>query len=169
MKTILYMAISANGYIARADDSTPWSVEEWERFRTAVARAGTLIVGRRTFDIMSSDGEFANSLGNPDIVVMTHRRLPDDTTAHAAGTFDEAIAYLTGRGHAEALIAGGSEINARVLHQLHEVHLDVEPFIFGSGKPLFAPLDSSLNLELLSCERYGTDGVHLHYRVVRSV
>jgi len=36
MRTILYMAISADGFITGPNDETPWSDEEWAAFQEFV-------------------------------------------------------------------------------------------------------------------------------------
>ena len=60
MKVILYMAISVNGIIAKGDDDTSWiSKEEWDSYSLAVRTAGCLIVGRRTYHILTKQPEFA--------------------------------------------------------------------------------------------------------------
>ena len=48
MKVILYMAISANGYIAKLNHDTPWSDEELQSYSEKVKEAGNLIIGRTT-------------------------------------------------------------------------------------------------------------------------
>jgi dihydrofolate reductase len=51
-KTVLYMAISADGFIAGPDDETPWSEEEWESFKAFVKTCDAVLIGRRTYEIM---------------------------------------------------------------------------------------------------------------------
>lgn len=60
MKVILYMAISANGMIAKNDDNTNWiSKIEWNSYSTAVKKAGCLVTGHRTYDILTRQEEFS--------------------------------------------------------------------------------------------------------------
>jgi dihydrofolate reductase len=68
MKTILYMAISADGFIAGANDETPWSEEEWAAFQEFVKSCDIVLLGRRTYEIMSKQGEFVDG---PDYFVVT--------------------------------------------------------------------------------------------------
>jgi len=60
MKVILgYTAISANGMIAKKDDDTSWiSKEEWNNFGAMVRKAGNLIVGHRTYNILTKQADF---------------------------------------------------------------------------------------------------------------
>jgi len=41
MKTILYVALSADGFIAGLNDETPWSDEEWAAFQEFVKTCDT--------------------------------------------------------------------------------------------------------------------------------
>ena len=60
MNVILYMAISANGMIAKSDDDTSWvSTAEWDSYSQTVRKAGCLIIGRRTYDILTKQPEFS--------------------------------------------------------------------------------------------------------------
>ena len=72
MKVVLYMAISANGMIAKKDDDTSWiSEEEWDSYSSAVCSAGNLVVGRRTYDILTKQPEFSE-LENVKVIVCQH-------------------------------------------------------------------------------------------------
>src|SRR5258708_23746788 len=71
MKVILYMAMSANGMIAKGDDETPWSDEEWGSYAAIGKQIGSLIVGHRTHQLML-DGHTYEKLGYPFTVVLTH-------------------------------------------------------------------------------------------------
>jgi dihydrofolate reductase len=59
MKVIMYMAVSANGMIARSDDSTDWvSKKEWDSYSRIARKAGNLVVGSRTYKILTKETEF---------------------------------------------------------------------------------------------------------------
>ena len=54
------MAISLNGMIAKSDDDASWiSKEEWDGYSLAVRTAGNLIVGHRTYGILTKQPEFS--------------------------------------------------------------------------------------------------------------
>ncbi len=166
MKVCLYMAVSANGFIATANDKTPWSDEEWASYREMVTTAGNLVIGRRTYEIMREGDEFAK-IGNPLTVVVT-----SDKSKHATENFvfaDHprlALQIIRENGFATALVAGGSQLNRSILTTglIDEFYLDVEPFLFGQGLPLFAPSDLCLKLTLATIKHLGPNTVQLHYR-----
>ena len=49
MKVTLYMAITANGMIARKNLETPWSDEEFNSYYEKVKEVGNVIVRSRTY------------------------------------------------------------------------------------------------------------------------
>lgn len=171
MKVTLYMALSADGYIARADNSTPWSQEEWEAFHQATAQAGAVVVGRRTFEVMQAGGELPG-LDIRQGVVVSRRGglsdLPRSWTVQASP--QAALKYLSEQACTQALVAGGSLLNAAFLQAqlIDEIVFDIEPLLFGQGLPLFASEALEQRLSLVSCRRIGRDTLQVRYRVERS-
>jgi dihydrofolate reductase len=163
------MAMSVNGMIATPDDETPWSTEEWERFREFVARHKNIIIGRRTYDIMRATDHFSK-LGDPDVVVITQQDIPHDHKTYFAHSPHEALAHLQKLGHTHCVVAGGSTINGLFIgeHLVDEIILDVEPILLSKGVPLYALLNQQeTNLALMAAEQYGTNSVQLRYDVVK--
>ncbi len=169
MKTILYMAMTANGYIARSDDTTPWSDEEWVAFTEKVKRVGNMIVGKRTYGIMNRDGNF-EALGNPFVVVVSTGAESDTGyPAEFAGSPEEALDIVRKQGFDEALVAGGATLNASFMHAglIDEIILDVESFIFGEGVKVFSEGDFECRLKLIETKRIAEDTLQLHYAVMK--
>ena len=107
----LYMAVSANGYIATADERTPWSEEEWDSYRKIVARTGNIVIGRRTYKIMKDANEFA-TLNNPfTIVITSNKTVTNYDNIIFVNTPEQAIKTLAEKHFDTALIAGGSKLN----------------------------------------------------------
>lgn len=57
-KVVLYMATSADGFIAGTNDEAPWSDEEWTAFQDFVKSCDVCLLGRKTYEIMKNGGEF---------------------------------------------------------------------------------------------------------------
>lgn len=51
MKTILYMAMTANGMIAKKNNETSWSDEEFASYTGKVKEIGAFIVGNKTLPL----------------------------------------------------------------------------------------------------------------------
>ncbi len=136
MKVVLYMAITANGYIAKENNETPWSDEEWLSFSEKVKEIKNLIVGRKTFEIMEQEKEF-QKIGNPFTVIVSNQK---ENNSNFVNSPEQAIKLLEEKGFSKILVAGGGKLNSSFLQKglVDEIYLDVEPFIFGKGIQLFA-------------------------------
>jgi dihydrofolate reductase len=107
------------------------------------------------------------AFGEIDIVVISQNHTCGKE-ANCVDSPEEAVRILTEKGHTEIVVAGGSTINGLFVESnlIDEIRLDVEPVIFERGLPLFiTTIPTNLSLTLLSTEKVGTDGIHLHYAV----
>ncbi|MDP3014847.1 MAG: dihydrofolate reductase family protein [bacterium] len=165
MKVILYMAITANGYIAKENNETPWSNEEWESFSEKAKEIKNLIIGRKTFEIMNNEAEF-QKIGNPFTVIVSNEKDNNSNFAFVESP-EKALELLEEKGFEQALVAGGGMLNSSFLQKglIDEIYLDVEPFLFGSGIKLFAENDYEAKLELLSTKQLSKNTIQLHYKV----
>lgn len=161
-KVTLYMATSADGFIAGTNDETPWSDEEWAAFQEFVKSCDICLLGRRTYEIMKNGGEFVN--GTKYIVVT------NDQTADTGDYEKLAIYSPSDLPQAEKIgIIGGGELNGSLakLGVIDEIILDVEPITLGQGKRLFGGHNVNLKLKLLTTRRIGQSTIQNHYEVLR--
>ncbi len=171
MKAILYMAITANGLIAREDDDTSWVTKtEWKSFSGMIRKHGNMIIGRRTYEIMVKSSEFTKSgLDKVTVVVVTHKPLQvhDPRYVFLAKSPREALTVLYKEGHQTAMLCGGSRLNASFMKEklVDEIYLDVEPLVLGKGIRLFAEADFETRLELQGVKRLSRNEVQLRYAV----
>lgn len=169
MKTILYMAVTANGLVASLTHETPWTESEWESYSSKVKEVGNLIVGKVTYDFMVSDGSYPK-LNNPVVICLTSEpSKSSDPNHYFVEDFESAINLLEKLDFDTALVGGGGSCDTSALESglLDEIYLDVEPIIFGKGIPLFRSTDKNLNLKLLDTKRVGESGIQLHYQVIK--
>ena len=166
MKVILYMAISANGMIARKDDDTSWiSQEEWDSYSQAVRTAGCLIIGYRTYHILTKQPEFTELKDVKLVTVHTEdfaTSAPNHLVAHSP---QEALDLLND--FKEIIVAGGGILNASFLSEnlVDEIFLDVEPIVLGEGIPVFKDKDFTSKLKFLGQKMLSDDVIQLHYQV----
>lgn len=172
MKTTLYMAITANGYIAHSDGSTDFvSPTEWKAFSKATAAAGCLIVGRKTYEVMCAGDEFKKLSSDLAVAVVTSNA--DYRTAKAKHTTATsplaAVTELSRRGYSQSIIGGGSSLNASFMGAdlVDELTLDVMPTVLDAGIPLLTGAFGNRELELLESNNLSGNGIQLRYRVVR--
>ena len=169
MKTILYMAMSMDGFIAKANDDTSFvSDAEWRSFRAMVQRTKNLIVGARTYAIMKKGNEFE---GLEDIRVLVVAADSSSELLNEKHSFapspKEALAALEKEGFQEALVAGGGTLNGSFMQEglLDELFLDIEPIALGAGIQLFGGKELDAKLKLLGTKKLSEDEIQLHYQV----
>lgn len=161
-KIILYMAISADGFIAGANDETPWSDEEWTAFQEFVQSCDVCLLGRKTYEIMKNGGEFVD--GTKYVVVTS------DGTADTGEYEKLAINSPSDLPQAGKIgIIGGGELNGSLakLDVIDEIILDVEPITLGQGKRLFGSHSVNLKLKLLATRQIGQSTIQNRYQVLK--
>lgn len=168
MKVILYMAISVNGMIAKNDDDTNWiSKEEWESYSSVVKKAKCLIVGRRTYHILTKQSEFSE-LKNIKLIAVSEKYFatiaPNHFVAHSP---KEALELL--KKYEDVIVAGGGTLNASFLtdNLVDEIYLDIEPILIGEGIPIFKGKDFEHKLQFIGQKKITDNEIQLHYKVLK--
>jgi dihydrofolate reductase len=173
-KIIVYIATSADGYIARSDGSVDWL----DRPRTAgdygmsdfSKTIDTILWGRKTYDIASGFGEkgggFSSKTRN---YVFTHN--PPKSYKGKIEFVNEPIKEFSTRLRAQPgkdiWMMGGGGVIASFLDagEIDEFIIHVIPTFIGDGIPLIEKGRRDVQLKLLSVHEY-TDGVvRMHYAV----
>lgn len=167
MKVVLYMAITANGMIADNDDDANWlTKEEAASYCEIVRKTGCLIVGRRTYYILTKQPEF-QEFKDAKLVVVSHDDVELADPRHAvAHSPKEAVALLSD--FSGVIVAGGGILNAAFLAEdlVDEMYLDIEPAILGEGIPLFKGRPFERELKLLGTKMLSDNEIQLHYQIV---
>jgi dihydrofolate reductase len=171
MKTVMYMATTPTGFIARSDGRTDFICDaEWDEFQSRVHEFGNVIFGRQTYEGLPNE-EF-DRFGDAQVLVVSGatnlklQRRADVLVDSPAVALREAER----RGMSTAFVCGGGALNRSFLEQglVDELYLDIEPTLLGHGIPFCRPLDGlELPLTLIEVRQYGPNGVQLHYSVGR--
>lgn len=161
------MAISVNGFIAKENDDTSWiSQVEWNSYSAAIRKAGCLVVGRRTYDILTKQVEFSEFEEVKIVVVSSgdHKLLSSNHLL--AKSPKEACDLL--KDFDEVIVAGGGQLNSSFMREklVDEIYLDVEPIALGKGIQLFEKADFESKLVLIGTNKLSGNEVQLHYKVV---
>lgn len=171
MKTILYVAMTVNGKIARLDDTTDWiSQKSWHSFVTMARRVGNVIIGRRTYDIVKKSGV---QIKDVLTIVLTRNQALVSQSPSTIITNEsplQVIDNLKQQGYKEALIGGGGILNKSFIEEniIDEIYIDVEPLVLGRGIPLFADGDFAPRLKLLEVKTLSNhQTIQLHYKVLK--
>ncbi len=170
MKVILYMATTLNGIIAKFDDSADFlTKEESASYVSNVKGAGAMVIGKRTYGILSQQPEFQEFLKvGIKIVAVSHANFelkdPSHKIAHSPS---EALKIL--KGFDTVILAGGSTLNASFLAEdlVDEIYIDIEPTLLGKGIPSFSGSDFDRQLKLLGTKKLSDNEIQLHYEIVR--
>lgn len=157
----LYMAISADGFIATSDDNTEWVGDEsWQSYLEFVANCDVVLVGKNTFQLMEKD-EFVE--GTKYLVVASDSTRTNHDSISITSKNDLPQVEKIG-------VIGGGELNGRLLALgvINEVILDVEPIILGSGKKLFGERNITAHLKLLNSKQISPSTIQNRYKVERA-
>lgn len=169
MKVILYMAITANGYIAKENGDSDFTSEaDGKSFEQKCKDAGCIVIGRKTFD--QYNGEIYPMKNILNIIITSNKlNIKEEDNVIFAESPKKALEIAQEKGFGKVLIVGGGELNASFMKEslVDEIYLDVEPVIFGKGIPLFRPEDFEYKLELLEVNKLSKETIQLHYKVIK--
>ena len=171
-KIIVYIATSADGYIARSDGSVDWLDRPSPKGNYGMAAfyrsIDTCILGRKTYDQAAKFGMPDGYKGKKNYVLSRNRIL---TASPKVVMVNEDVRDFAERLRADKgkdiWLVGGAEIIAGFLDckQVHEFIIHVIPTLIGEGIPLVAPRHRNLSLKLLGSKRFPDGVVRLHYAV----
>lgn len=175
-KIIVYIATSADGYIARPDGSVDWL----DRPRTAgdygmgafLKTIDTILWGRKTYDLAVRMGSASGGGFGPKTKNYVFSSTTPASVAPEFEFINEPIAAFARRLRAtpgkNIWMMGGGGIIASFLDggEIDEFIIHVIPTFIGDGIPLIAPRRRSVPLALQSCRQYSDGVVRLHYAVL---
>jgi dihydrofolate reductase len=176
-KIIVYIATSADGYIARPDGNVDWLQRPHTAGDYGMGRfyrsIDTILWGRKTYELALAfqkqgikGAEFDPKVKN---YVFSHHPPPSAAPAVEFVTqpipaFAERLRATRGKA---IWMMGGAGLIASFLDedQIDEFIIHVVPILIGEGIPLIAPRHRTVPLVLRSCRRYSDGVVRLHYSV----
>lgn len=171
-KIIVYVATSADGYIARCDGSVEWldrPMPKGAYGMNAFARSvDTVLWGRKTYDFAVKMGGLG-VYGKLKHYVFSGRPSsdPPPDAEFVSEPIPEFVARLRARKGKSIWMMGGASIIASFLDSgaIDEFSIHVIPVMIGEGIPLVAPRHRNIPLELITARSFPDGVVHLHYRV----
>jgi dihydrofolate reductase len=177
-KFSVFIATSLDGFVARKDGSLDWlpgsdgapSAEDtgYEDFYASV---DTLVMGRNTYDLVQSFGEWPYP-GKRVVVLSSH--YPKSMQPVAADVWGvsatpaEMAVQLESLGTKHVYVDGGKTIQrflrAGLIDEMTITHI---PVLLGEGIPLFGALDRDILLSHCSTRTFNNGMVQSRYRVSR--
>lgn len=177
-KIIVYIATSADGFIARLDGSVDWLDRPQPKGNYGMGifykSIDTILWGRKTCDMVLefqkkglAGSAFDTRMKN---YVFTRGRLPSAVPAgvqfvnEPVRTFAKRLRAQKGK---NIWMMGGAGIIASFLdeQEIDEFMIHVIPTLIGEGIPLIAPRHRNVPLTLVSCTKFADGVVKLHYAV----
>jgi dihydrofolate reductase len=179
-KCSVFIATSLDGFISRTDGRIDWLDDANTRvpasedcgYAQFMASVDALVMGRHTFELAQSFGEWP--YGSTSVVVLSSRMraLPPALPA-SVSLCDETpatlVARLSGQGMRHLYIDGGVTIRRFIAAGLiDEITITRIPVLIGAGRTLFGPLTADVRLEHLSTRAFDFGFVQSKYRVVKA-
>ena len=175
-ETVVYVAASIDGFIARPDGDVDWlpSPPEGEDFGWAefIANIDAIVMGRATFEKVLTFGSWPYE-GTPlTVLSRTLREIPAHLEGKAAlSTLAPAalLEELAASGHRRIYVDGGSLVQSFLREDLiDELIVTTVPVLLGMGIPLFGQMARTLDWDLVSSKQLFGGLVQNHYRRVNS-
>ena len=180
-KVIVYIATSADGYIARPDGDVGWLDRPHPKghygmplfFKTI----DTILWGRKTYLKGIEMGGLEKGMKaagfGPEIRNYVFSHQPQQPSEPSVEFVNEPVKPFAQRLRAQPgkdiWMMGGGGIIASFLDEgeIDEFSIHVIPILIGEGIPLIQPRHRSIPLKLLSTKSFPDGVVHLNYRVIR--
>lgn len=178
-KIITYIAVSADGYIARPNGDVEWLHRLPDAdygYSKFCATVDTILWGRKTYDwVLQYYKKMGKTKGQFDTNVTNYvfSRKPPRKPAAGVQFVTERVKVFAERLRAtpgkNIWMMGGAGLIASFLDagQIDEFDLHVIPIFIGKGIPLVAPRHRDIPLHLLSSKKYPDGVVRLRYKVAR--
>lgn len=172
MKVVLLAVTSVDGFTTKEKDPDiyKWTSKEDQRFFFKRIKSAKLIfMGSKTYN--QSKHLMKHKKGKTRVIfTRTPEKYKKEEVSGILEFTNENPAAIAKRfekaGVEEALLVGGSEINALFLEKklISEAYITLEPIIFGNGKRLFA-YTSENRFQLISAKKLNKNGtLLLHYK-----
>jgi dihydrofolate reductase len=179
-KIIVYIATSADGYIARPDGDVEWLNRRPDTVDYGMTEfyptIDTILWGRKTYDWALAyyrkrgrkDGMFDTKLANYVFSRKPPKRAAPgvEFVSEPVETFSQRLRATPGK-HIWMMGGGGLIASFLDAGEIDEFDIHVIPTLIGEGIPLMAPRHRDVPLRLRSARKYPDGVVRLRYVVVK--
>jgi dihydrofolate reductase len=170
MRRLCYnVAMSLDGYIARPDGSFDWITEDNTiDFAALFGRFDTLLMGKKTFDILASQPS-GGPFDSMSKIVVTHDS-PNQATPGTQFVHKDLAAYvsrLKAEPGQDIWLFGGGVLFRQLLDAklVDTVEVAIMPILLGEGIPMIALGAQAHHLQLVECERLASGICMLKYKI----
>lgn len=177
MHVTLLMVQSVNGKITRGiePDVTAWtSLEDKALFAKEKANHTLVVMSAGSYRVNKDKFKLSSDILRV-VITRDPKKYESDVIANQLEFTNNApralMQNLESRGYTKLLLLGGPEINALFLKEnlVDELHLTIEPLLFGTGKNLISNGELSTHMHLINIEKLNDTGtLHAIYRINKS-
>jgi len=171
-KTIVYIAMSLDGYIAKPGDDLSFlsmAFKEGEDYGYAEFMSGvdTVIMGRKTYDWIMKQVPVFPHVDLESYIITRTEKPGSGKLKFFTGNLLNLVERLKSATGGNIFIDGGAEIVTELLHGklIDEFIITVFPVLLGEGIRLFPDGRPEQMLNLVRSSSYETGLVQLHYTV----
>jgi dihydrofolate reductase len=176
MKASVFIGVSVDGFIARANGEIDWLPTDPEPhgYEEFMATVDTIVFGRKTFETVLGFGG-AWPYGDKRVVILSSR--PLDLSSIVGGVVEqmggspaEIVAQLAAKGAQHLYIDGGITIQ-RFLRDglIQRMIITRVPVLIGEGTPLFGTLPHDVRLHHVATRTFPSGLVQTEYEVHRGL
>jgi dihydrofolate reductase len=184
MKCSVFIATSADGYIATVDDSVEWletagksNVDLGDQadmgFNDYIASVDCMVMGRNCMEKLASFNLTDEQWPYKNIRIFSLSKTvtePPDNLADKiemySGDILQLITELQNSNFKHAYIDGGATITSFLNEQLiNEITITQAPLLLGSGKPLFGDILKEVKLTNARATAFPNDFIQVRYDV----
>lgn len=174
-KTILYIAISLDGYIAGKDGDlfwlSPYQDVDYE-YEAFFSKIGAIIEGRRTYEVEIKNG-WENVHPVPLFVLSKDDPARKPARSDVVFTHDAIEEVLKSAkekaGRKDVWIENGANVGQQFINRglVDEIILTLIPVFLGEGIRLFDNMQAHASFSLQDVKRFDRSLAHLIYAVIR--
>lgn len=184
MKCSVYIATSADGYIATPQGRVDWlhtagnqdadmSSNPDMGFLDYITSVDCMIMGRKCMEVISSFNLTPEQwpYGKIKIYVLSHSmdKPPEnlrDKVEMYSGDIPALINQLNANGYKHAYIDGGTTITSFInMKLINEMTITKAPIILGEGIPLFGQINNTVKLVNAQANAFPNDFIQVKYNV----
>jgi dihydrofolate reductase len=169
-RTSTFVAMSLDGFLARADGSVDWLEPfqgEEHGYQAFFASVDTLVLGRRTYDFVLTmvGAGLSWPYSGKRCVVMTHRHVEGRNQERSfEGEPAVLLEQLAAEGARHVYVDGGAVIRSFLAAGcLDHLTVSLVPCLLGTGFPLFGGVKRETGLTLVSATPFKNGLVQLQY------
>lgn len=166
-----YVACSVDGFIARKDGSFNDFILDGEvvnDYIQSLQLFDIVLMGRKTYEVGLKEGKTnPYPMMRSYVFSRTMKESPDEQVELVSENAIALVKSLKNETGKDIYLCGGANLATMLFSEnlIDEISLKVNPFLMGSGIPLFGEVINKTPLQLTDSKIYENGVVLLHYRV----